>query len=122
MSPAVPVAGKSWTTIGAEESIREGQFLEFSLGETPCFVFRRKGHLYGYRNRCPHLGITLNWLPERFMDSDNCFIHCATHGALFTPESGDCIAGPCQGDSLTPLTLRVVGGQVEVRDPSEHHG
>ena len=37
------------------------------------------------------------------MDADNLFIQCSTHGALFKPGSGECIAGPCQGDSLAAL-------------------
>lgn len=49
------------------------------------------------------------------MDLDNCFIHCATHGALFTPESGDCIAGPCEGDRLVPVEVRVSNGTIEAR-------
>jgi len=33
-------------------------------------------------------------------------IQCATHGALFLIESGECIAGPCAGQSLTALPGR----------------
>ena len=64
-----------------------------------------------------HLGVELNWMPGRFMDSDNLFIQCSTHGALFKPSDGECIAGPCQGDALTQLDLRERDGQIEVRLP-----
>ena len=102
-----------WVAVCPEEDVGNDQFREFQLGGQPCFLFRRQGQLLAYRNQCPHLGITLNWLPERFMDADNCFIHCATHGALFTPESGDCIAGPCEGDRLVAVKLRVTDGMIQ---------
>ncbi|MFC4260253.1 Rieske (2Fe-2S) protein [Marinobacter lacisalsi] len=102
-----------WVTVCPDEEVANDQFREFHLGDQPCFLFRRRGELHAYRNQCPHLGIPLNWMPEKFMDLDNCFIHCATHGALFTPESGDCIAGPCQGDRLIPVKVRVSGGVIE---------
>ncbi|GGY83381.1 Rieske (2Fe-2S) protein [Marinobacter zhanjiangensis] len=105
----------NWVAVCREADIANEQFREFHLGEQPCFVFRRQGQLHAYRNQCPHLGITLNWMPERFMDLDNCFIHCANHGALFVPESGDCIAGPCEGDRLMAVALRVVDGSIEAR-------
>lgn len=108
-------AGNDWQPLCAEADIDNDQFHEFQLGEEPCFLFRRRGRLFAYRNQCPHLGIPLNWMPERFLDPDSCFLHCANHGALFTPESGDCIAGPCQGDSLTSVPLRITDGTIEAR-------
>ncbi|MFP6798982.1 MAG: Rieske (2Fe-2S) protein, partial [Pseudomonas sp.] len=33
-------------------------------------------------------------------------IQCATHGALFLIESGECVAGPCAGQSLQELAIR----------------
>lgn len=106
---------RGWTPVCADTELADDQFREFQLGDQPCFLFRRRGQLFAYRNRCPHLGITLNWVPERFMDLDNCFIHCSTHGALFTPESGDCITGPCEGDQLTPVALQVKNDYIEAR-------
>lgn len=101
-----------------------GQFVEFTLGnsgggenEPSGFIFEREGRLYAYLNHCPHLGIELNWMPGRFMDPDNCFIQCANHAALFIPENGECIAGPCQGDALTPLEVTEDGDTVLVRPP-----
>lgn len=112
------MSGSGWQAICKEEELAGGVFVEFSLGEatrpTRGFVFRRGDRVCAYLNRCPHLGIELNWLPGRFLDIDGCFIQCATHGALFTPEDGHCIAGPCQGDALTPLPVQVKEGIVRV--------
>ncbi len=30
---------------------------------------------------------------------------CRNHGAVFRPEDGRCVAGPCEGESLTPLDV-----------------
>ena len=58
-----------------------------------------------FHNRCPHLGIPLEWEPDQFMDRDTDLIRCATHGALFDPDNGLCLAGPCRGDQLTPAAF-----------------
>ncbi|MNT92136.1 hypothetical protein D3C72_2333610 [compost metagenome] len=47
----------------------------------------------------------MEWLPDQFLDSSGSLIQCATHGALFLIESGECVAGPCAGESLLPLAL-----------------
>ena len=61
------------------------------------------GQFHVYLNRCPHLGVELNWMPDQFMDSDGTLLMCATHGALFRVETGECLAGPCQGQALTRI-------------------
>lgn len=104
-----------WLLVGQSQELGEKKCLEFSLGRTAGFVVRAEGRVRGFVNRCPHLGIELNWLPERFLDSGGSFIQCATHGALFTLNTGECIAGPCAGDALTPLEIRESEGRIEVR-------
>lgn len=80
----------------------------FDHDDESLFVVERDGQYYGYRNRCPHLGVELNWLEDQFLDLDGALIQCATHGALFIIENGECVAGPCQGQALEaiPLTCR----------------
>lgn len=86
-------------------------------GQTQCiFVVRRGDAVYGYVNRCPHTGVTLDWLPDQFLDADGELIVCATHGALFRIEDGYCIGGPCTGDSLQPVALRVEDGEILLQD------
>ncbi|AOY90273.1 2Fe-2S ferredoxin [Marinobacter salinus] len=81
------------------------------------FLFLDDQKPRAYVNQCPHLGVELNWMPGRFMDADNLFLQCSTHGALFKTDSGECIAGPCQGDALTALDLRITGSAIQVRLP-----
>ena len=82
------------------------------------FVVRKGGVLAAYRNSCPHTGAPLEWLPDQFLDLDNSFIQCAMHGALFRPEDGYCLRGPCVGESLENLELAVVEGRVQVTVPA----
>lgn len=78
------------------------------------FVVRKDGVLAAFRNRCPHTGAPLEWLPDQFFDLDRSFIQCAMHGALFRPEDGYCVRGPCAGQSLDRLELEVRQGRVRV--------
>lgn len=67
------------------------------------FVVHKDGNFYAYINSCPHTGVMLEWLENEFLDIENNFIQCSTHGALFEINSGHCVAGPCAGDHLTPI-------------------
>lgn len=93
-------------------SLKEGQCLEGIVAGVPVFVVRRDGAITAYRNACPHLGIPLNWQENQFLDTEGGLIQCATHGALFLIDSGECISGPCAGDYLSPLTASEHGGQI----------
>jgi protease-4 len=42
---------------------------------------------------------------------------CSTHGAIFEPDTGKCVAGPCRGASLEPMQVREREGQVFVEEP-----
>jgi nitrite reductase/ring-hydroxylating ferredoxin subunit len=66
-------------------------------------ALRRNGAVRLFRNRCPHRGIELDWVPGAFLAVDGHHLQCATHGALFDPLSGVCISGPCAGDALQRL-------------------
>lgn len=103
-----------WQRICHPDELKAGGTIEFTLPRNAAapdavaprgFALLHNGTARAYVNRCPHLGIELNWMPGRFMDTDNCFIQCATHGALFLPDNGECISGPCQGEALAPLDV-----------------
>lgn len=76
------------------------------------FILHWRGQWYAYRNSCPHTGATLNWMPDQFLDIDREFIQCSIHGALFRPQDGFCIYGPCAGRSLEPLPLVIDGAEI----------
>ena len=78
------------------------------------FAVNHEGRAYAYVNSCPHVGTPLDLWPNEFLAEDGRTIVCSTHGALFEPDSGFCIAGPCAGDHLAPLPVRVEGDQIVV--------
>jgi nitrite reductase/ring-hydroxylating ferredoxin subunit len=76
------------------------------------FAVRFHGEVHGFVNRCPHMGTELDWEPGEFFEEARLYLVCSTHGALFEPATGFCIAGPCRGASLERLRLSEVQGQV----------
>lgn len=95
-----------------EENASKGFSVQLQGAERAIFVVRRDGQVYGYHNICPHRGTSLDWMPDRFLDPDRELIQCATHDARFQIEDGMCVAGPCLGQSLTPVPVAVVEGRV----------
>lgn len=67
-----------------------------------------------YRNRCPHTGVNLDWIADRFLDSSGEYIQCATHGALFRITDGYCVFGPCVGQGLDLLKVTIDGDFFEI--------
>jgi nitrite reductase/ring-hydroxylating ferredoxin subunit len=67
------------------------------------FLIYHANKVFSYANRCPHTGVNLDWVPHQFLDVNNQFIQCATHGALFNIENGHCFRGPCVGDQLQTI-------------------
>lgn len=94
---------------------------EFGIGEGDWpfkgFVVRQGGALQAYQNYCKHAGHPLNWKPDRFLTKDSSRIICASHGALYDIQSGECVAGPCAGQFLNRVEVRVEGGMVIVKGP-----
>lgn len=102
--------------------VEGGPGVRFALrsegGEEKGFALRHRGKVAGYVNRCPHAGTELDWNPGEFLDETGLYLICSTHGALFEPGNGFCVAGPCRGASLRPLDIRERDGEVIlVNDP-----
>ncbi|MFO7481604.1 Rieske (2Fe-2S) protein [Oceanibaculum nanhaiense] len=96
------------------EEIPDGDSRGFSVDGRDIFVVRQGGTVFGYVNVCPHLFTPLEMMPDDFIDDSGQFIICATHGALFKIADGECVAGPCQGESLTKVPLAIEDGAVKL--------
>jgi nitrite reductase/ring-hydroxylating ferredoxin subunit len=100
----------------AESEITEGQGRGFVFGagvdREAVFVIRWKGALHAYRNECPHIGTPIDWPENRFFDASGAYLMCGTHGAVFRPDDGVCIEGPCTGRALAKVEIRVEGGAI----------
>lgn len=87
----------------ASAELAEGQSRGFQLGELKVLAVRKNAAVHVYENRCPHRGVGLEWIADQFLDESGSLIQCATHGALFLIDSGECVAGPCAGQALRSL-------------------
>lgn len=101
-----------------EEDIPEDDSRGFELAEGNIFAVKKDGIIYIYANRCPHLGIPLEWQEHQFLDSDKSLIQCSTHGALFKIENGECIAGPCLTQYLSTINYTNRDGKIFIDLPN----
>ena len=102
------------------DSIEDGGFAEAEAlldGDAESLIIHRSGaSVRAWLNVCPHAGRRLDWAPGKFLKSKEGHLICAAHGASFELERGDCIAGPCRGDSLRAVEVEVRDGQVVLKD------
>lgn len=102
----------------ALDSIEDGGFAEVEAeidGDSESLVlFRQGGEVRAWLNVCPHAGRRLDWAPGKFLKSKDGLLVCAAHGASFELQRGDCVAGPCRGDSLRAVSVQVVEGVVRL--------
>ena len=114
-TPAWPAQG---TDLCALEDIPAIGGKGFVFGEGmerfPMFVIRRNDEVKGYVNECPHVGGTLEWVTDQFLDLEKTHILCATHGAMFRIDTGLGVSPPCPGALLTPIAVEVVGDRILV--------
>jgi nitrite reductase/ring-hydroxylating ferredoxin subunit len=75
------------------------------------FAVRFEGRAHAYLNRCSHVAMELDWLPNRVFDETGQWLLCATHGASYRPDTGDCAGGPCRG-GLVKIALSETAGVV----------
>ena len=103
------------------EALADPGALEFSVGngEWPFrgFLVRYDSKIYAYANVCPHQRHPLNLTPNGFFTLDKAALLCSSHGAIFKPETGVCIGGPCLGKGLQKLVSRVEDKIIYVTAP-----
>ncbi len=70
-------------------------------GEAVVFFVRYDGNRpFGYLNQCAHVPMELDWSEGKFFESSGLYLMCATHGAIYEPDTGKCVGGPCRGARL----------------------
>ena len=102
--------------LGPLDLVAEGAARNFVLqiGEAYFhgFAVRLGEEVRGYVDRCPHAGLPLAQTLDEYLTPSGDLIACSWHGALFDPETGACVGGPCVGARLTPWPLEVRGGMI----------
>ncbi len=76
------------------------------------FALRFDGRVVAYLNRCVHVPTEMDWQEGEFLDMDKRWIVCSIHGAMYEPESGHCVGGPCGRGRLTPIEVEERDGRV----------
>ncbi len=86
--------------------------VERAGGTVPAFAIRFGGRVYAYLNQCGHVPVELDWQAGAFFDDSKLYLICSTHGALYSPETGQCLGGRCQGRGLIPLPVEERDGAI----------
>ena len=109
--------------IARSDEIAAGRTKKFVLScngrEVEAFVVNHGGAFHAYVNRCCHIPMTMDWVENQFLTEDGAFIQCATHGALYEPTSGECLAGPPVGQCLTVVPVVVRNGLIYAGCPDD---
>jgi nitrite reductase/ring-hydroxylating ferredoxin subunit len=94
-------------------ALAEGESKAFSYergGRTlEGFLLRLASGIFAYANVCPHWDVDLDLGFGDFYAAELDRIVCKNHGALFMPQTGECVAGPCAGMSLERFEVTVEG-------------
>jgi nitrite reductase/ring-hydroxylating ferredoxin subunit len=107
--------------VGSAGELAHGTSKKFTLRrgsrDFEALLVNYQDDFFAYVNRCPHTGITLDWVNNQFFSVDHRYVMCATHGAVFEPPTGECIWGPCVGLSLQSVPIEIENGRIYARLP-----
>ena len=96
-------------------AIEDGGLVEVEgtvRGDAESLILHRDGErVRAWFNVCPHAGRRLDWAPGKFLRSNGLLV-CAAHGASFELGGGECVAGPCRGESLRRVAAIEAAGEV----------
>jgi nitrite reductase/ring-hydroxylating ferredoxin subunit len=99
----------SGTVILRAGELAPGRSRKFVLAcggqQVECFVVNHRGTLRAFVNKCRHVPMTMDWVENQFFDESGDYLLCPTHGALYEPQGGECVAGPACGKALFAVPL-----------------
>ena len=100
--------------ITTDAALRDGDGVRFTVEldglPWPAFAVRWGGRVYAYVNACRHQSLQLDFGDAHFFDEAFDALVCCHHGARFAPDTGRCVAGPCEGAALTALAVELRDG------------
>lgn len=108
----------SQVIFNSEDLLEQGRGLRFDIPQLGAnvtgFVIRFSGKPFAYVNQCAHISVEMDWEQGHFFNITKDFIICATHGAMYRPNSGECVMGPCKGKQLRPLPVVEEAGKITI--------
>lgn len=102
------------TDVCAFADVPDGKAHVVLFPQFELIVVRQGRDVFGYENECKHLGVGLNLLDDKEVETKDYHMLCEFHWATYRFNDGYCVVGPCQGDSLTAVPLAVRAGRVVV--------
>lgn len=114
-SPAVRVAKVGEIAPGKSKKFN----LDVAGREVECFVVNFHGTHRAFVNKCRHVAMSLDWVENRFFDESGEYLLCPTHGAVYEPAGGLCVAGPPAGRSLIVVPLEERDGDLWATAPGD---
>jgi nitrite reductase/ring-hydroxylating ferredoxin subunit len=97
----IPADDPVYALCNSRDLVDGGKAVSFDVvyaGQTcRAFAIRYEGQAYAYLNRCSHVAMEMDWQPDRFFDDSGRWLLCASHGAAYAPDTGECRGGPCRG-------------------------
>ncbi len=101
--------------VGATDAVSGGSRPDTQVVDSDSLIVYRDGDdVRAWHNVCPHAGRRLDWAPGKFLLGKDGLLICAVHGATFELQRGECVAGPCRGQSLRAVAVAIVDGEVGV--------
>ena len=98
--------------IGNVEDIPDNSTSSIMVDQRSLLLVKRAGDLFIYDNHCPHTGESLDPMGGSVASADGLLIQCQRHAAEFVSTTGECVAGPCQGEQLEIVPFTLSGGDV----------
>jgi nitrite reductase/ring-hydroxylating ferredoxin subunit len=102
-------------------ALAPGQTVTFSLARAgrslPAFAVNHAGMVHAYVNACPHAGNRLDARAATLLSADGRLLACSVHGAVFAPDTGVCLEGPCPGARLERLGVTRDGEHLVISAP-----
>ena len=95
-------------------AIAAGRFVRVDLGAAvtvgvvrvrSVLVGRAGGAMRAYLNVCAHQAVPLDVGADSPMSEDGYHLLCHQHGAVYRPNDGFCVSGPCKGDKLVSIPI-----------------
>jgi nitrite reductase/ring-hydroxylating ferredoxin subunit len=109
--------------VGRVGELTPGETKKFLLPvgrvEVECFLVNWQGTHHAFVNKCRHIAMSLDWVENRFFDEEGRYLLCSTHGALFEPDSGECVGGPPLGKRLVRVPLEIRGEEIHAGIPDD---
>jgi len=87
-------------------------YVKIGIRALPAFVIRHNGAPRAYLNQCAHMSVELDWQKGEFFDADKNYLMCATHGALYHPDTGACAYGRCDSRGLIAIDVSEIDGEI----------